>query len=87
MAYRHEDLTVQPSLMGAVDKAARNLLSELNGTDKAKHTLSCKDSSEAEDLSSLDPGLPVLFICPGFAGLVVKRVLILNVVCAWSSSN
>ena len=82
MAYRHEDLTVQPSLMGTVDKAARDLLSQLNGTKTAKHASSCKDLSETEDLSSLDPGLPVLFICRGFAGLVVKRVLMLNVVYA-----
>ena len=67
MAYGYEDLNIQASPTGVVDKAARELLSKL------------------EDPSSLDPALPVLFICRGFAGLVVKRVLSMNVIYARSS--
>lgn len=85
MAYGYEDLNMQTSPIGVVDKAARELLSELDGSKMGEHTLSYNHSSEFEDPSSLDPALPVLFICRGFAGLVVKRVLLMNVIYARSS--
>lgn len=77
MAYGFEDFCIQSSAIGTVNKAARDLLSELDGSKWAKHTSSYNDFEEAGDLSALDPALPVLFICRGFAGLVVKKALVL----------
>ena len=85
MAYGYEDLNMQASPIAEVDKAARKLLSELDGSKMAEHMLLYNHLSELEDPSSLDPALPVLFICRGFAGLVVKRVLSMNVLYARSS--
>lgn len=84
MAYGYEDLNMQTSPIGVVDKAARELLSELDGSKMAELTSSYNHSSELEDPSSPDPALPVIFICRGFAGLVVKRVLLMNVIYARS---
>ena len=79
-AYWYEDLVMQASAIGTVDKAAKDLLSELDGSKRAHRNLSSNNPNETEDLSS--PELPLLFICQGFAGLVVKRVPMLSVVYA-----
>lgn len=71
---------MQASPVGAVDKAARDLLSGLDGSKPPESTSSYKNLSEAEGLRVLNPALPVLFICRGLAGLVVKKVGMLNVV-------
>ena len=84
-AYRYNDLDMQVSPICTVDQAAKDLLSELDGSRRANYTSSSNDPSEVEDLSSLDPTLPVFFICRGFAGLVVKRVPMLSVVYVRSS--
>ena len=76
---------MQVSPIGTVDKAAKDLLSELDGSRRANCTSSSNGPSEVEDFSSLDPTLPVFFICQGFAGLVVKRVPMLSVVYVRSS--
>ena len=76
---------MQASPVTTVDRAARDLLSELDCSKKATYTSSSNDPSESEDLSSLDPALSVLFICQGLAGLVVKKVSRLNVICSCSS--
>ena len=86
-AYRCEDLDLQVSPSDTVDKAAKDLLSELDGSKRALRTLSSTSQNETEDLSSLDLGLPLLFICSGLAGLVVKRVPILSLVYAPCSSS
>ena len=80
--YRCEDLDMQASPSVTIDKAAKRLLSELDGSKRSHRTLSFNNPSETEDLSSLDPGLPLLFICSGIAGMVVKRVPMLSVVYA-----
>ena len=84
-AYRYDDLDMQASPIGTVDNAAKDLLSKLDGSKSVDCTSSSNNPSETEDLSSLDPTLPVFFICLGFAGLVVKRVFMLSVVYAPSS--
>lgn len=84
-AYRYNDLDMQASSIGTVDKAAIDLLSELDGSKKANCTSSSNKPSETEDISSVDPTLPIFFICRGFAGLVVKRVPMLSVVYARAS--
>lgn len=84
-AYRYDDRDMQASPIDTVDKAAKGLLSELDGSKRVNRTSSSNNLSETEDLSSLDPTLPVIFICRGFAGLVVKRVTMLSVVYARSS--
>lgn len=78
VAYGFEDLYIQSSAISAINKAAANLLSELDGSKWAKRTSSCNDLTETGGLSALDPTLPVLFICRGFAGLVVKKVCVSN---------
>ena len=83
--YRCEDLDMQASAIGTVDKAAKDLLSELDGSKRAHRNFSSNNPTATEELSSLDPELPLLFICQGFAGLVVKRVPTLSVVHARSS--
>lgn len=84
MAYGFEDLCIQSSAIGAVNKAAKNLLSKLDGSQWAKRTSSSNDLTETGDVSALDPGLPVLFICRGFAGLVVKKAYIFDAEYIWS---
>ena len=84
-AYQYNDLDLQASPIGTVDKAAEDLLSELDGSKRVNCTSSSNNPSETEDLSSLDPTLPVIFICRGFAGLVVKRVPMLSIVYVRSS--
>ena len=74
MAYAFEDLYLQSSMIGAVNKAAKNLLSELDGPKWPNSTSVCNELKETGDKKALDPDLPVLFICRGFAGLVVKKV-------------
>ena len=80
MAYRYENLNMQPSAIGTVDKAARDLLSELDGPSPSSCTSSYNELKETEGLSVLDPTLPVLFICRGLAGLVVKKVYMRNII-------
>ena len=84
-AYRFDDLDMQASPIGMVEQAAKDLLSELDGSKGIYCTSSSNNRSDTEDLSSLDPKLPVFFICQGFAGLVVKRVLLLSVLYILSS--
>ena len=79
MTYGFEDVPTQYSPIGAVNKAARNLLSELDESRWAETTSSYCKLAVTGRMSPLDPGLPVLFICRGFAGLVVKKVCMLNV--------
>ena len=76
---------MQASPIGTVEQAAKDLLSELDGSKRVYCTSSSNNRSDTEDLSSLDPKLPVFFICRGFAGLVVKRVALLSVVYILSS--
>ena len=78
MAYEFEDQEIQSCAIGTVNKIARHLLSELDGSKWAKCTSSRNDLTETGDVGVLDPMLPVLFICRGFAGLVVKKVCMLN---------
>ena len=80
MAYGYEDLNMQASPIGTVEKAARDLLAGLDGSKPLECTSSYNNLSETEGLSALNPALPVLFICRGFAGLIVKKVGMLNVV-------
>lgn len=70
---------MQASPISAVDKAARDLLSDLNGSKSARCTSTYTDLMEAEGASVLNPASPVLFICRGLAGLIVKKVYMLNV--------
>ena len=81
---------MQASLIGTVEQAAKDLLSKLDGSKRVTCSPSSYDpsdaeGSEAEDLSTLDPTMPLFFICEGFAGLVVKRVSMLDIVYAWPS--
>ena len=71
---------MQASPVDTVEQAAKDLLSELDGSKRNYCTSSSNNSSDTEDLSNLDPTMPILFICQGFAGLVVKRVDMLSVV-------
>lgn len=84
MAYGYEDLNIQTSPFGVVEKAARNLLSELEGPKSTQCTPSFNHLIDTEDISVLDPATPVLFICRGFAGLVVKKVCMLTLQYAYS---
>ena len=79
-AYRFDDVDMQASPIGTVEQAAKDLLSELDGSKRNYCTSSSNNPSDTEDLSNLDPTTPVFFICQGFAGLVVKRVPMLSVV-------
>ncbi len=79
LSYGFEDLYVQSSAIAAVNKAARNLLSELDGSKRTECNSSGNDLTGTRDISVLDPALPVLFICRGLAGLVVKKVYIFNI--------
>ena len=83
MVYGYEDPNLQASPIGGVNEAAKNLLSKLDGPKAAKVFLLCNDLSRAEDTSVLDPTLPVLFVCRGFAGLVVKKVHMSNYQCVF----
>ena len=74
MAYEYDDLNLQACPIGGVNEAAKNLLSKLEGPKAARLFTLCNGLSRAEDTSVLDPTLPVLFVCRGFAGLVVKKV-------------
>ena len=74
MAYGYENLNLQASPIVGVNEAAKNLLSKLEGPKAARLFTLYNDLSRAEDTSVLDPTLPVLFVCRGFAGLVVKKV-------------
>ena len=84
MAYEYEDLNLQASPIGEVNEAAKNLLAKLAEPKAAKASSLCNDLSQAEDISVLDPTLPVLFVCEGFAGLVVKKVDISSDQCVYS---
>ena len=77
MAYEYEDLDVCTSI-GTVDSAAKSFLSELDGSNLDKYNFSSDDLGESESLGVLDPAMPLLFICRGFAGLVVKKVCTLD---------
>ena len=83
-AYRFNDLDMQASPIGTVEQAAKDLLSELDGSKRNHRTWSSNNPSDTENLSNLDPKLPVFFICQGFAGLVVKRVPMPSFVCVRS---
>lgn len=78
MAYVYKDLNMQASPISAVDKAARDLLSELDGSKSARCTSTYTNLMEAEGVSVLNPTSPVLFICRGLAGLIVKKVYMLD---------
>ena len=84
MAYGYEDLNTQASPVAAIDRAARDLLCSLDGSKSAISNSSYNDLRATESLGALNPALPVLFICRGFASLVVKKVYRLNVVYAQS---
>ena len=84
MAYEYEDLNLQASPIRGVNEAAKNLLSKLAEPKAAKSFPPGSHLSRDVDTSVLDPTLPVLFVCRGFAGLVVKKVHISNYQCVYS---
>ena len=84
MAFEYEDLNLQASPIVEVNEAAKNLLAKLAELKATKSSSPCNDLSRAENISVLDPTLPVLFVCRGFAGLVVKKVHISNNQCLYS---
>ena len=79
LTYGYEDLNRQASAIGTIDRAARDLLSKLDGPTPSRYASDYNDLGETGGLSVLDPTLPVLFICRGLAGLIVKKACMRNV--------
>ena len=77
MTFEYKDIITQDSPIGVVDRAARALLSEL---DVSRLADADSSNNELSETGYTGAASLVLFICQGFAGLVVKKVCLLNAV-------
>ena len=77
VAYGLEEPSLELHLPERIDEVARDLLSQMDLLNSNDHSCSAGELSWTESKSVVANVIPRLFICQGFAGLVVKKAGIL----------
>ena len=78
VAYGLEEPSLELYLPERVDEVARDLLSQMDLLDLSDNCSCTSELSWTESKSVVANVIPRLFICQGFAGLVVKKAYILK---------
>ena len=73
VAYGLEEPSLEIYLPERVDEVARDLLYQMDLLNSSDHSSSASELSWTESKSVAANIIPRLFICQGFAGLVVKK--------------